>query len=189
MKKILMFMAIMIAMVFVASCSSKPKVPEKTPAQLRADSIAKVKKDSIAKVANFKKFSLNSLTRLLKRQISSDPDYGKVLESSDLILSDSIYLANCRVAVKNKYGAIEQDYGIYLLMCKKKKKNECMIVLDRDRMDKFLNNISKDCCYLPLITNDDNEMRSKIIHELCDEGQYFFNVDRFIEKGLDFSPF
>ena len=45
-----MFMAIMIAVVFVTSCSIKPKVPEKTPAQLRADSIAKVKKDSIAKV-------------------------------------------------------------------------------------------------------------------------------------------
>ena len=73
-----MYMAIIIAVGFVSSCSIKPKVPEKTPAQLRADSIAKVKKDSIAKVANFKKFSLNSLTRLLKRQISSDPDYGKV---------------------------------------------------------------------------------------------------------------
>lgn len=189
MKKILMFMAIMIAMVFVASCSSKPKVSEKTPAQLRADSIAKVKKDSVAKIDNFKKFSLNSLTRLLKRQISSDPDYGKVLESSDLILSDSIYLANCRVAVKNKYGAVEQDEDIYLLMCKNTPKNECMIVLDRDRMDKFLNNISKDCCCLPLITNGDNEMRSKIIYQLCDKGQYFFNVERFIEKGLDFSPF
>ncbi|RGW45011.1 hypothetical protein DWV76_00395 [Segatella copri] len=189
MKKVLMFMAIMIAVGFVSSCSIKPKVPEKTPAQLRADSIAKVKKDSIAKVANFKKFSLNSLTRLLKRQISSDPDYGKVLESSDLILSDSIYLANCRVAVKNKYGAVEQDEDIYLLMCKNAPKNECMIVLDRDRMDKFLNNISKDCCCLPLITNGDNEMRSKIIYQLCDKGQYFFNVERFIEKGLDFSPF
>lgn len=189
MKKVLMFMAIMIAVVFVTSCGSKPKIPEKTPAQLRADSIAKVKKDSVAKIDNFKKFSLNSLTRLLKRQISSDPDYGKVLESSDLILSDSIYLANCRVAVKNKYGAVEQDEDIYLLMCKNAPKNECMIVLDRDRMDKFLNNISKDCCCLPLITNGDNEMRSKIIYQLCDKGQYFFNVERFIEKGLDFSPF
>ena len=56
MKKILIFIAIMIAVVFAASCSSKPKVPEKTHAQLRADSIAKVKKDSIAKVDNFKNF-------------------------------------------------------------------------------------------------------------------------------------
>lgn len=188
MKKILSILAIMIAVV-VASCSNKPKIPEKTPAQLRADSIAKVRKDSIAKVDNFKKFSLNSLTKLLKRQISSDPDYGRVLNTKDLIVSDSIYLANCRIAVKNKYGAIEQDDGIYLLMCKNVPKNECMIVLDRDRMDKFLNNISNDCCYLPLIINDDNEMRSKIIYELCDKGQHFFNVERFIEKGLDFSPF
>lgn len=184
-----MYMAIIIAVVFVSSCSIKPKAPEKTPAQLRADSIAKVKKDSIAKVADFKKFSWNSLARLLKRQISSDPDYGKVLGSSDLILSDSIYLANCRVAVKNDYGAVEQIEDIYLLMCKNAPRNECMIVLDRDRMNTFLNSISEDCCCLPLITSGDNEMRSKIIYRLCDKGQFFFNVERFVEKGLDFSLF
>ena len=66
MKKILMFMAIMISVVFSASCSSKPKIPEKTPAQLRADSIAKVKKDSAIRVANFKKNGIGYLERYLK---------------------------------------------------------------------------------------------------------------------------
>lgn len=177
----------MVAVAVAISCSGKPKVPEKTPEQLRADSVAKAKSDSVARVADFKTFSLDSFEKFLKRQISSDPDYGKLLESSDLILSDSIYLAKCRAAVKNDFGAVEQFDDAYLLVCKNAPGNECMIVLDKKRMDKFLNNISEDCCYLPLITNGDDEMRSKIIYHLCVKGQIVFNVESFIEKG--FSPF
>ena len=58
-----MFMAIMIAVVFVTSCGSNPKIPEKTPAQLRADSIAKVKKASAIRVANCKKNGIGYLER------------------------------------------------------------------------------------------------------------------------------
>lgn len=189
MKKILSVMAILIAVVFVTSCGSKPKTPEKTPKQLREDSVAKAKSDSVEKVANFKKFSLDCLTKLLKRKISSDPDYGRVLDTEDLIVSDSIYLANCRIAVKNDFGAVQQDDRLYLLVCKDVPYNECMIVLDESRMDRFLNNASKGCCCLPIILVNDDKMHSKVIKKLCDDGRHFYNVERFVEKGLDFSPF
>lgn len=183
MKKILSILAIMIAVV-VASCSSKPKIPEKTPAQLRADSIAKVKKDSIAKVANFKKMAFDATEKFLKNCVSKDPEYGKILSHTDLVETDTFFLSRCKIAVKNVFGATEQESNVYILACTDKNKVPYMIVLPRDDMNNFLNRIAKDCCSLPWFS-DENGESSKIIKEVCEMS--FLQMSRFEERGLDFT--
>lgn len=187
MKKILSVLAIMLAVVVLGACKNTP--PQKTPEQIRADSIQKIKTDSINRVKSFKKIALDGFDKFLKRQISKDPGYGKTLEAADLILSDSIYLARCRYAIKNVYGAVQQGENAYLLVCRDGKQAPCMLVGDKELMDRFLNNTVKDCAYLPLIADDSAKMRSKIINSLCVKGSGFFDMDRFIERGLNFSPF
>ena len=170
MKKVLMLMAIMIAVVFVASCSSKPKIPEKTPAQLRADSIAKVKKDSAIRVANFKKNGIGYLERYLKNQCSSDPSVGKVLKTKDRILSDSIYFGQAKVLIKNRYGANEQynDLWFCAVSPKDKKVGDHFIAWSNvDNCQRGLDFIiGKDKTCIPLVVPQPEDY-SKLIRELC----------------------
>ena len=165
-----MFMAIMIAVVFVASCSSKPKVPEKTPAQLRADSIAKVKKDSVAKIANFKKTGIGYLERYLKNQCSSDPSVGKVLKTKDRILSDSIYFGQAKVLIKNRYGANEQynDLWFCAVRPKDKKVGDHFIAWSNtDNCQYGLSSLlGKGKVAIPIVVPQPEDY-SKLVRELC----------------------
>ena len=121
MKKVIMFLLLAVIAVGVMSC--KESKPAKTAAELKADSIAKAKKDSVKSIADFKKESISIIERYIKRNISSDPDYGKVLETTDKILNDSMYFALSRIVLKNKYGAVEQYSDIWFLFCRRDKKD------------------------------------------------------------------
>mgnify|MGYP006956374880 CR=1 FL=1 len=119
MKKILSVLAIMLAAFFIMACNSKPKAPEKTPAQLRADSVAKAKKDSINRISAFKGRAIKDIGRYLRSKVSSDPSFGKVLQIEDKILNDSIFFGKAKVLIKNQYGANEQYSDFWFMVCKK----------------------------------------------------------------------
>ena len=165
-----MLMAIMIAVVFDTSCGSNRKIPEKTPAHLRADSIAKVKKDSAIRVANFKKTGIGYLERYLKNQCSSDPSVGKVLKTKDRILSDSIYFGQAKVLIKNRYGANEQynDLWFCAVSPKDKKVGDHFIAWSNvDNCQRGLDFIiGKDKTFIPLVVPQPEDY-SKLIRELC----------------------
>ena len=100
MKKILSVLAVIMTTFFIVACTGNSKAPEKTPAELRADSIAKAKKDSVAKVANFKKIGIGYLERYLKNQCSSDPSVGKVLKKKTIYLVIPFILDRQRYLLK-----------------------------------------------------------------------------------------
>lgn len=103
MRKILSLIAIVLLFV---SCGSKQ--PQKTPEQIKAESIAA-----------FKQKATNSIENYLKRNISSDPDYGRVIETSETSVNDSMYIGHMRVAIKNVFGAVQQKDGCIFCFCKK----------------------------------------------------------------------
>ncbi len=108
MRKILSVLAVVLLVITMAGC--KEKAPQKTLEQLRADSVAKAKKDSVQRIVKFKAKGIGYIERYLKNQCSSDPGVGKVLKTDDRILNDSIYFGKAKVLIKNKYGA-NQQYG------------------------------------------------------------------------------
>lgn len=122
MKKILSVMAVIMTALFIVDCTGNSKAPEKTPAELRADSIAKAKKDSVAKVANFKKVGIGYLERYLRNKCSSDPSVGKVLKTEDCILNDSVYFGKAKVLIKNRYGTNEQYSDLWFCVVRPKDK-------------------------------------------------------------------
>lgn len=122
MKKILSVMAVIMTALFIVACTCNSKAPEKTPAELRADSIAKAKKDSVAKVANFKKVGIGYLERYLINKCSSDPSVGKVLKTEDCILNDSVYFGKAKVLIKNRYGTNEQYSDLWFCVVRPKDK-------------------------------------------------------------------
>ena len=186
MKKILSVLAVMLAAFFVVGCSSKPKVPEKTPAQLKADSIAKVKKDSVAKIANFKKTGIGYLERYLKNQCSSDPSVGKVLKTKDRILSDSIYFGQAKVLIKNRYGANEQysDLWFCAVRPKDKKVGDHFIAwADEEYCQRGLDAmLGKDKTCIPIIVPQPEDY-SKLIRVICNSDG--FTIANFCD-GEDF---
>ena len=125
MKKVIMFFILAVITVGVMSC--KESKPAKTAAELKADSIAQAKKDSVKSIADFKKESIATMNKVIKRKISSDPEFGEVLETKDKILNDSIYFAVSRIVWKNKYGAKEQHDEFLFAFCRRDKKDVRMI--------------------------------------------------------------
>ena len=130
MKKVIMFLLLAVIMVGVMSC--KESKPAKTAAELKADSIAQAKKDSIKSIADFKKESIAIIDKYLKRSVSCDPDFGKVLETKDKILNDSIYFALSRVVWKNKYGATMQHDEFWFAFCRRGKNDLRLITWPND---------------------------------------------------------
>lgn len=125
MRKILFSLLLAVITVGVISC--KENKPTKSAEEIRADSIAQAKKDSIKSIADFKKESIATIERLVKRNVSSDPDFGKVLETKDKILNDSIYFAVARVVWKNQFGAKVQHDEYWFAFCRRDKKDVRMI--------------------------------------------------------------
>lgn len=107
MKMVIMFLILAVIAVGVTS-SCKESKPVKTAAELKADSITQAEKDSVKSIADFKKGSIATINKFIKRKVSSDPEFGEVLETEDKILNDSIYFAVSRIVWKNRYGAKEQ---------------------------------------------------------------------------------
>lgn len=88
------------------SCGDKQ--PQKTPEQIKAERIALFKQKAIVSIENY-----------LKRNVSSDPDYGRVIETSNTSVNDSVFCGNMRIAVKNVFGAVQQKDGCLFCVCKK----------------------------------------------------------------------
>lgn len=115
------FTMLFLAVITAGVMSCKESKPTKSAEEIKADSIAQAEKDSIKSITDFKKESVSIIERYIKRNISSDPDYGKVLETTDKILNDSMYFALSRIVLKNKYGAVEQYSDIWFLFCRRDK--------------------------------------------------------------------
>lgn len=115
------FTMLFLAVITAGVMSCKESKPTKSAEEIIADSIAQAEKDSIKSITDFKKESVLIIERYIKRNISSDPDYGKVLETTDKILNDSMYFALSRIVLKNKYGAVEQYSDIWFLFCRRDK--------------------------------------------------------------------
>ena len=130
-EKVIMFLILAVIAVGVTS-SCKESKPAKTEAELKADSIAQAKKDSIKSIADFKKESIATIDKYLKRSVSCDPDFGKVLETKDKILNDSIYFALARVVWKNKYGATMQHDEFWFAFCRRGKNDLRLITWPND---------------------------------------------------------
>ena len=130
MKKVIMFLLLAVIMVGVMSC--KENKPTKSAEEIRADSIAQAKKDSVKSIADFKKESIAIIDKYLKRSVSCDPDFGKVLETKDKILNDSIYFALSRVVWKNKYGATMQHDEFWFAFCRRGKNDLRLITWPND---------------------------------------------------------
>ncbi len=124
-KTILSMFLALIAMNIISSCKEKKLV--KTDAELRADSIKQAKQDSILSVENFKKESIATIEELLKKKISSDPNFGKVLETDDNILNDSIYFTKSRIVIKNDFGAEWQYDDFWFAFCRRTKDEPHML--------------------------------------------------------------
>ena len=180
MKKILSVLAVIMTTFFIVACTGNSKAPEKTPAELRADSIAKAKKDSVAKVANFKKIGIGYLERYLKNQCSSDPSVGKVLKTKDHILSDSIYFGQAKVLIKNRYGANEHYSDLWFCVVRPK---------DKKVGDHFIAWASMEYCQRGLdaligeyrsalpVMNPQKEDYGKLIREIsCSDGFSIANM-------------
>lgn len=106
MKKILLL--IVVAMAFVA-CENKQ--PKKTAEQLIVERIEKMKEISTKGIEDY-----------IKRNLSSDPDYGKIIETSGVTLNDSVYSGTMRIAVKNVFGGTQQKDGCVFYVCREKDK-------------------------------------------------------------------
>ena len=72
-------MFFILAVITVGVMSCKESKPAKTAAELKADSIAQAKKDSVKSIADFKKESIATIDKYLKRSVSYYPDFFKVL--------------------------------------------------------------------------------------------------------------
>lgn len=130
MKKILFSLLLAVITVGVMSC--KENKPTKSAEEIKADSIAQAKKDSIKSIADFKKESIAIIDKHLKRNVSCDPDFGKVLETKDKILNDSIYFAVARVVWKNQFGATMQHDEFWFAFCRRDKKDLRLIFWKND---------------------------------------------------------
>lgn len=96
----------LLAALLLISCGSKES--QKTPEQIKAENIAAFKAKAVTGIENY-----------LKRNVSSDPDYGRVIETSNTSVNDSVYCGNMRIAVKNVFGAVQQKDGCAFCVCKK----------------------------------------------------------------------
>lgn len=141
-------MFLLLAVIAVGVTSCKESKPVKTEAELKADSIAQAKKDSIKSIADFKKESIATMNKFIKRKISSDPEFGEVLETKDKILNDSIYFAVSRIVWKNKYGAKEQHDEFWFAFCRRNKNDVRMIYwADSDYCNRGMKSIVGDNFY------------------------------------------
>jgi len=95
-------------LITLALLSCGGKQPKKTPKQIKAE-----------KIAAFKQKAVDGIESYLKRNVSSDPDYARILEVSDTTLNDSLYSGYMRVAVKNVFGAVQQLDGYLFCVCRK----------------------------------------------------------------------
>lgn len=126
------FTMLFLAVITAGVMSCKESKPTKSAEEIKADSIAQAKKDSIKSITDFKKGSIAILDKFLKRKVSSDPDFGKVLETKDKILNDSIYFAVARVVWKNQFGAKVQHDELWFAFCRRNKKDLRMIYWKND---------------------------------------------------------
>lgn len=75
MRKILSVLAVVLLVITMAGC--KEKAPQKTPEQLRADSVAKAKKDSVQRIVKFKAKGIGYIERYLKINVHLTQALGK----------------------------------------------------------------------------------------------------------------
>lgn len=127
------------------SCGSKQS--QKSPEQLRADSIRMADSIKAARPITLKNKAIDGLTRYLKKQISSDPEVGKVLDVKDGYLSDSLFFSKAKVMVKNRYGANEQYDNLWFCVCRKDDNYYMIVWADDEYCQRGLDNIvGKDQC-------------------------------------------
>lgn len=181
MKKTILSMLLAVMTVgLILSC--KEKKPVKTDAELRADSIRKAKQDSIFSVANFKKESIATIEKFIKKKFSSDPDFGKVVETDDKILNDSIYFAKSRIVIKNDFGAKQQYTNVWFVFCRRKKNDPHFVFWpDSEHCQKGMNHIvGKD---VALISNSFFIFKEKDYHKLvgCLCSNFLMSVDEVMK--------
>lgn len=104
MKKILLLMAVALAF---ASCGDKQ--PKMTAEELIVERIDKMKEISTKGIENY-----------IKKHISSDPDYGKIIETSGVTLNDTVYSGTMRIAFKNVLGGTQQKGDCVFYVCREK---------------------------------------------------------------------
>lgn len=99
----------------LVACGGGSKQEQSTAKQDTIDSaiMKAVERDHL------KKKAIEGLTRYLKRQVSSDPDYAEVRGTDDFVSDDSIYFAKARIVVMNRYGAKEQYDDLLFCVCRR----------------------------------------------------------------------
>lgn len=95
-------------MVCISYVSCGGEKPQKTAEQTKAEQLAE-----------FKQIVISAIENHLKRDVSSDPDYGRIVETKRTILNDSVFCGEMRIAIKNVFGAVQQKDGCIFYACKK----------------------------------------------------------------------
>lgn len=113
MKKILSFLLLAVITVGVVSC--KGKVQNKTTAKTEQHPQG----DSMSVAAQFKNQTISNMERYIKRWVSSDPDFGRVINTYDVVLNDTFYFARYRVVYLNDYGAKKQYDNLWSVFCRR----------------------------------------------------------------------
>jgi len=143
MKNILLLLSASALIACAASCRHG-----KAAEEIKADSIRIADSIKAARPAALKNAALDGLTRYLKKQVSSDPDVGEVLQTEDVIVSDTLYFAKAKTLVSNRFGAKEQYGDLWFCVCEKSSRYYMIVWASSDRCDSGLNHIIGTGCFI-----------------------------------------
>ena len=170
MKKILLFMVVLMVATCMVSCNSNTN----KPTQAKMGKYAPTHKDTLQL---FKAKALDGLTRYLKSNVSSDPDFGKVLKTEKHVLNDSLYFARAKVLIMNQYGAKQQYNDLYFAFAKGHDGKYYMIVWGNE--DRCKNGLKHILGYDPGFIVLFEPEQPKLYNALCNNPN--FELETFID--------
>lgn len=171
MKKILLLIAVIMMVVCMTSCNSNANKSTQTK-------IGKYTPTHEDTLQSFKAKALDGLTRYLKNNVSSDPDFGKVLKTEKYVLNDSLYFARAKVLIMNQYGAKQQYNDLYFAFAKGHDDKYYIIVWGNE--DRCKNSLKHILGYDPgFITLFESE-QPKLYNALCNNPK--FELEKFVDS-------